>query len=108
MSEDKGPEDKEPEDKKPDGDDIFLANLRDSLKDLEKERAQERMAAKVVAELEPGDMIHGNTLIARATHPFYRGLKLVIWVLKDGSLSLDAVWVDDSPVLSIQTKWSAK
>jgi hypothetical protein len=50
-----------------------------------------------VADLQPGDLVyvagmktHG-IFIARAPHPEYPGLELVIWKLSDGSMSFDAL-----------------
>jgi hypothetical protein len=50
-----------------------------------------------VADLQPGDLVyvagvsvHG-IFIARAPHPRYPGLQLVVWRLSDGSMSYDAL-----------------
>lgn len=54
----------------------------------------------VVNDLLPGDLVHvfGITLsgifIAKAPHPDYPGLMLVIWRLSDGELSFDALLPD--------------
>jgi hypothetical protein len=50
-----------------------------------------------VNELEPGDKVTlpgGNisgVFIARASHPHYPGLKLVVWRLSDRTMSYDAL-----------------
>lgn len=50
-----------------------------------------------VRNLAPGDVVDGPggafsaTFIAATEHPLYGGLRLVTWVMPDGSVSLDAL-----------------
>ena len=48
-----------------------------------------------VISLTPGDVVDNMgeryTFIARANHPIYIGLQLVIWRLADGSVAFDAL-----------------
>jgi len=50
-----------------------------------------------VRDLAPGDVVDGPgglfsaTFIAATAHPLFGGLKLVVWQMSDGTVSLDAL-----------------